>query len=178
MRNRVKRGITTRTLAALCLGLAACGTEQPESAVETDGANPVPSLDMSRVQRVGEGTVRALATNDIWYFQVYGVYSSNYAATHNNQWEYTEGLSTTVGDHGGAVLQVATLELGYSGYFQATYNYSLVNQVQTQAVWDANGNYAGLLRYFDVSGSQGGYFHAQVTSAFNNLSYYDNLQIQ
>jgi hypothetical protein len=178
MRNVTKKGMNALLVAAFGLGLSACGTEQPETAPETDAARQVPPLDMSRVQRVGEGTVRALATNDIWYFQVYAVYSSNYGATHNGEWEYTQGLSTTVGDHGGAVLQVATLEMGYGTSFYASLNNSMVNQVQSQPQWDANGYYAGMLRYFDISGAQSGFFYAQITSSFNNVTYYDNLQIR
>ncbi|WP_158621434.1 DUF4879 domain-containing protein [Corallococcus aberystwythensis] len=116
------------------------------------------------------------------YVQVYAVGSSNVG------WEYVSASQfTTAYDHGGDVLLVAVLELGYGTSRYVTMAGSLVsgsaNYANDSICDDGFGGLAlpcspgqtivGFMRYYDVSGNQSGSFYYQSTSInspFNTMS--------
>lgn len=122
------------------------------------------------------------------YLQVYAVGSSNIG------WEILNDANTwsTSYDHGGQYMYVAVLELGYGGNPFAWMNggqlSSSANYANDSVCIDAYGylytpcavgeSVDGWLRYFDVSGTQGGMFDYQNTSLnspWNTM--YDSISI-
>ncbi len=107
------------------------------------------------------------------YLEIYAIGSSNY-----NGWEYvSEGQYSTTYDHGGTTMNAITLELGYGYVPVATMNGgqlpSAASYRSDSLCWGSDGNLdycssgetiAGWLKYWDISGQEGGTFTYQNTS--------------
>jgi hypothetical protein len=141
--------------------------------------SPVLHLDASQLSKLPTreqlegGPVKLAPAPPLSYLQVYAVGSSYQG------WEYMNDpyLYTTLWDHGGPVMRVVVLEVGY-GYsrfawmnggqlpFSANYlNENLCWNYYGQLAYCSPGQtVAGSLRYYDVSGYQGGNFSYQNTS--------------
>jgi Domain of unknown function (DUF4879) len=153
-------------------------------------------LDVSRLAHLPASVARTegLSANlapapPLNYLQVYAVGSSNIG------WEILSDAYawSTSYDHGGQFMYVAVLELGYGGNPFVRMNGgqlpSSANYANDSVCIDAYGQLytpcavgqtvAGWLRYFDVSGNQGGQFDYQNTSLnspWNTM--YDSLSIR
>lgn len=121
----------------------------------------------------------------LYYLEVYAVGSSDYGG-----WEYIDPSQTqTLYDHGGALFQVVTLELGYGGNrIGRMVGAPVINFDSKSLCWNSSGylttectgrTIVGWLRWWDVSGYQNGYFTYQSTSLnFPWNTMYDSIFIQ
>ena len=134
----------------------------------------VNKLDIStKVKRRADETTLAPAPG-ISYYQVYSVYSTNYA---NINGGYAESISqytsTTTGDHGGTNLFVYTLMYGYGNPTNATmngisksYGYStpLCGPPSSIHYCNVGETVTGWIYGWDYSGQQAGYFQSNAYS--------------
>ncbi|MDC0713648.1 DUF4879 domain-containing protein [Stigmatella sp. ncwal1] len=140
--------------------------------------SPVLHLDSSQLSKLPTreqlegGPVKLAPAPPLTYLQVYAVGSSNQG------WEYPDpSVYATSLDHGGSVLLVVVLEVGYGFSRFAKMNGSQLpssaNYLDEALCWNAYGQLAycsagqtvaGWLRYYDVSGYQSGSFTYQNTS--------------
>lgn len=144
----------------------------------------VNQLDISaKVKRRADGTTLAPAQG-ISYYQVYSVYSTNYANLHGGSPEYVTQLATTTsGDHGGINLFVYTLEYGYGNPTNATmngisksYGYStpLCGAFSAIHYCNTGETVTGWLYGFDYSGQQSGYFQSGANSTASPFGYWSD----
>ncbi|WP_158620070.1 DUF4879 domain-containing protein [Corallococcus sicarius] len=142
----------------------------------------VSSRQLGKLPMSTEGVTTLGPAPALSYVQVYAVGSSNVG------WESVSASQvTTAYDHGGDVLLVAVLELGYGTSRYVTMAGSAVsgsmNYANDSICDDGFGNLVmpcspgqvivGFMRYYDVSGNQSGTFYYQSTSInspFNTMS--------
>jgi hypothetical protein len=152
------------------------GTEEMElPKISEDEISEI--LDSQKSQEKVELVTPKAPAPALTYLQI------DYVGSSNIGWELiSPSQMITVGDHGGSIMYVRTIELGYGcnpiakmGGGQLPWS----SNFQTyQLCWNASGNLVicepgqtvvGFMRYWDVSGWQNGYFTYQKTSCnFHN----------
>jgi len=118
----------------------------------------------------------------IEYFEIIAVGSSNVG------WEYPETyLGSTIEDHGGSILYVAVLQIGYGNTNGSNMNGLSKSPFQTERLCGNDLHYPcavgetiqGWLYYFDYSGQQTGFFTASSNSTAFPFGYWsDSISIR
>lgn len=138
------------------------------------GLQMLREMEELRLRREAAGGYTAAAP-PLSYLQIYAVISSQYPA-----YEYLSASQTsTVQDHGGAQMDVVTVELGYGASWWASMNSSQVSKYQTQTIVDSSNVVIGFYHWWIADGHASGTFYYQnisQNSPFNLMS--DSVYIQ
>lgn len=106
-----------------------------------------------------EGQVTAFAPapnlSAVW---VVGVCSDYLYQVYGFQCEGVSGLYSTIGDHGGAWMQIITEERGYRIWGQATLGGTVLQELGNQRIVDSSNTIIGWRRWWKADGHQEGQF--------------------
>lgn len=107
-----------------------------------------------------EGKVTALGpAPNLSSVRVVGVCSDYLYQAYGFQCEDVSGLYSTIGDHGGAWMQVITDEMGYRSWGQATLGGSVLQELGSVGITDGYSNtIIGWRRWWKADGYQSGQF--------------------
>jgi hypothetical protein len=112
-----------------------------------------------------EGRVTAFApAPNLWYLDVVGVCSDYLVQDYGVQCEDVRGLYTTIGDHGGAWMQVITEERGYRISGRATLGGSVLTEIGSQPIKDYSNTIIGWYRWWRADGHQSGQYVYRASS--------------
>lgn len=153
--------------------IAALASSLPQAACMLDEHALLGQGGIESLGSMGPDIELSADAPDLRYLKVQAVRSSQ----HPEYEPIDPDHGATRFDHGGAMLQIITVEHGYTSKTAASMNGTPLAEIAYQPILDSKNAIIGWRRWWDASGAQSGYFNISARGIQGNTAF-DSLYIQ